>query len=97
MSSRATAALRTSDEWRGVPAVRAGRACVTPDLPFGWFDSPPSRNRLLGVQWLVRIQHPRWFPEPLGPRVKAFHALYYHRMPDGAQVRALLESAGVSP
>jgi iron complex transport system substrate-binding protein len=93
---RATAALRTSDAWRGVPAVRAGRACVAPDLPFGWFDSPPSLNRLLGVQWLVRIRQPQWFPEPLRPRVKAFHALYYHRMPDDAQVRALLESAGVS-
>jgi iron complex transport system substrate-binding protein len=91
------AALRTFPAWRDVPAVRAGRVFVPPDLPFGWFDSPPSLNRLLGVQWLVRILHPRLFPEPLGPRVKAFHTLYYHRTPTDAQVRALLETAGVTP
>ncbi|HYT96106.1 MAG TPA: hypothetical protein VEO36_02185 [Casimicrobiaceae bacterium] len=64
--------------------------------PFGWFDVPPSLNRLLGVQWLARILHPKLFPEPLGPRIKAFHRLYYHREPTDSQVRALLEIAGVS-
>jgi iron complex transport system substrate-binding protein len=82
--------------WRDVPAVRAGRIYVPPDLPFGWFHAPPSLNRLLGVQWLVRILHPRLFLEPPGPRVRAFHTLYYHRTPSDAQVRALLDLAGVS-
>jgi len=76
--------------------VRTGRIFVPPDSPFGWFDSPPSLNRLLGVQWLVRILHPRLFPEPLGPRVKDFHTRYYHRTPTDAQVRALLEQAGIA-
>jgi len=90
-------AVKTLPGWRDVPAVRAGRIYVPPDLPFGWFDAPPSLNRLLGVQWLVRILHPRLFPEPLGPRVKAFHTLYYHRSPSDAQVRALLDAADVAP
>ena len=67
---------------------------VPPDVPFGWFDAPPSLNRLLGVQWLARILHPDLFPEPLAPRVKAFHALYYHREPTDAQIRTFLEAAG---
>jgi hypothetical protein len=78
-----------------VETVIQAKPDVAPDLPFGWFDSPPSLNRLLGVQWLVRILHPRLFPEPLGPRVKAFHTLYYHRTPADAQVRALLEASGI--
>ena len=61
---------------------------VPPDVPFGWFDAPPSLNRLLGVQWLARILHPDLFPEPLAPRVKAFRALHYHREPTDAQIRA---------
>ena len=45
-----------------ISAVRDGRIYVPPDVPFGWFDSPPSRNRLLGVQWLARILYPQLFP-----------------------------------
>ena len=82
--------------WRDLPAVRNKRVYVVPDVPFGWFDAPPSLNRLLGVQWLVRLLHPKLFPEPLGPRIAAFHRLYYHREPTETQVRALLETAGLS-
>jgi iron complex transport system substrate-binding protein len=88
------AAVRGLPGWRDVPAVANGRVYVPPDVPFGWFDAPPSLNRLLGVQWLARILHPDLFPEPLAPRVKAFHTLYYHREPTDAQIRALLEAAG---
>jgi iron complex transport system substrate-binding protein len=81
--------------WRELAAVRAGRMHVPPDLPFGWFDAPPSVNRLLGVQWLAKLLYPDAFPEPLAPRVKAFHKLFYHYEPTDAQVSALLERAGV--
>ena len=76
------------------PAVANGRVHVLADVPFGWFDAPPSLNRLLGVQWLARILHPDLFPAPLAPRVKAFHALFYHRGPTDEPIRALLEAAG---
>jgi iron complex transport system substrate-binding protein len=66
---------------------------VPPDLPFGWFDAPPSINRLLGVQWLARLLYPAEFPEPLAPRVKTFHKLFYHREPTDAEVDALLKAA----
>ena len=50
----------------------------------------------LGYSGLVRILHPRVFPEPLGPRVKDFHTRYYHRTLTDAQVRTLLEQAGIA-
>lgn len=89
------ASLKTAVPWRDVPAVGAGRIYVVPDLPFGWFDSPPALNRPLGVQWLVRVFHPQLFPEPLGPVIKAFHRDFYHREATDAQVRALLHTSGI--
>jgi len=79
--------------WREMRAVRERRVYVPPDLPFGWFDAPPSINRLLGVQWLARLLYPAEFPEPLAPRVKTFHQLFYHREPTDAEVDALLKAA----
>ena len=90
------AAATTLPGWRDVAAVRNRRVYVVPDIPFGWFDAPPGLNRLLGVQWLARIFYPKLFAEPLGPRITAFHRLYYHREPTDTQVRALLETAGLS-
>jgi iron complex transport system substrate-binding protein len=88
--------VRSSPAWKDVRAVRDGRVYVVPGVPFGWFDSPPSLNRLLGMHWLARVFYPKLFPEPLGPRIKAFHRAYYHREPTDEQVRALLSTAGLS-
>jgi len=47
---------------------------------------------------LVAASHcaPKLFADPLGTRIAAFHRLYYHREPTDTQVRALLETAGLS-
>jgi iron complex transport system substrate-binding protein len=89
------AAVRVRVEWQGIPAVRNGRVYVAPELPFGWVDAPPALNRMLGVEWLVRVLHPSSFPEPLAPRISAFHQKFYHRSPSAAQVAALLRAAGL--
>jgi hypothetical protein len=50
---------------------------------------------LLGLQWIVRVFPPHRFPRPLGRRARAFNTLHGHRTPTDAQVRALLDFAGV--
>ncbi|MBX6741192.1 MAG: ABC transporter substrate-binding protein [Acetobacteraceae bacterium] len=78
--------------WRSLPAVQAGRLVLAPGLPFGWVDFPPSVNRLLGLLWLPVLfgVHP---VAGLAEAVTAFHALFYHRRPEPAQVEALLRPA----
>ena len=43
----------------------AGRVHLSPKLPFGWVDFPPSVNRLIGLWWLAKILYPERFPEDL--------------------------------
>ncbi len=45
-------ALRHSDAWAALRAVRNGKAYIAPAAPFGWIGEPPSINRLLGLAWL---------------------------------------------
>ena len=47
--------------WRPVAAVRSKRVHLSPKLPFGWVDFPPSVNRLIGLWWLAKILYPDRF------------------------------------
>ena len=39
-----------------------GRVHLSPQLPFGWVDFPPSVNRLIGLWWLAKILYPGSVP-----------------------------------
>jgi iron complex transport system substrate-binding protein len=84
------AAARTHPQWRNLPAVKAGRLYLAPTLPFGWIDSPPSINRLIGLRWLAGILYPDAFPEDLRPIVRDFYTRCYHQAPTDAQLDQLL-------
>jgi iron complex transport system substrate-binding protein len=80
--------------WRELPAIKAGRLHLAPNVPFGWIDFPPSINRLIGLRWLARILYPDAFPEDLRPIVRDFYARCYHQTPTEAQLDGLLNPGG---
>jgi len=79
--------------WRELPAIKAGRFHLAPNVPFGWIDFPPSVNRLIGLRWLARILYPQAFPEDLRPVVRDFYTRCYHQAPSEAQLDQLLRPA----
>jgi iron complex transport system substrate-binding protein len=81
--------------WRDVKAVRDKRVYLSPDLPFGWIDSPPSANRLIGIRWLANVLYPDLFPTDLRAETRRFYALFYHQEPTERQLDDLL--AGSTP
>jgi len=87
------AAARSHPIWRELPAIKAGRIHLAPNVPFGWIDFPPSINRLIGLRWLARILYPDVFPEDLRPIVRDFYTRCYHQAPTEAQLDALLRPA----
>jgi iron complex transport system substrate-binding protein len=84
------AAVRQDPTWAPVAAVRAGRVHLSPKLPFGWVDFPPSVNRLIGLWWLAKILYPDAFPEDLRALTRDFYGMFYHVTPNDEQIDRVL-------
>jgi iron complex transport system substrate-binding protein len=76
--------------WAPVAAVRARRVHLSPKLPFGWVDFPPTVNRLIGLWWLAKILYPDLFAEDLRALTRDFYARFYHVTPSDAQIDRVL-------
>jgi iron complex transport system substrate-binding protein len=76
--------------WQPVAAVSASRVFLAPNLPFGFIDSPPSVNRLIGLTWLVHMLYPSEAPSRLREQVREFYRLFYQvELADGDLDRLL--------
>lgn len=79
--------------WRKVGALREGRVYLAPSVPFGWFDRPPSVNRLIGVKWLLSVLYPEQASLDIRASAREFYKLFYHVDLDDGQLGRLLEHA----
>ncbi len=80
--------------WANVRAVRDHRVHLSPKLPFGWVDFPPSVNRMIGLWWLAKLLYPAQFPEDIRPLAREFHTLFYQVRPTDAQLDRILTGRG---
>ena len=88
------ATVRDDPGWAAVDAVKNGRVHLSPKMPFGWVDFPPSVNRLIGLWWLAKILYPERFPEDMEKLTREFYTLFYHRTPTDAQIKHVLAGRG---
>jgi iron complex transport system substrate-binding protein len=84
------ASVKTDAAWAPIKAVQAGRIYLSPGLPFGWVDFPPTVNRLVGLRWLAKVLYPDQFPEDLRPTTHDFFQRFYHMAPTDAQIDTIL-------
>ncbi len=82
--------VRGDPAWASVSAVQKGRVHLSPKLPFGWVDFPPSVNRLVGLWWLAKILYPEHFPEDMNARTRDFYKRFYHVDVSDAQLARVL-------
>lgn len=80
--------------WRDVDAVKKKRVFLSPRLPYGWIDEPPSLNRTLGLLWLGRIFFPGRYPGDMRAETREFYKLFYQVDLTDAQLDALFQSGG---
>ena len=88
------ASVRQDPAWSAVKAVREGQVHLSPKLPFGWVDFPPSVNRLIGLWWLAKILYPNLFPEDLRTVTRDFYQRFYHVTVNDAQLDRVLAGRG---
>jgi iron complex transport system substrate-binding protein len=84
------ASVRSDPVWAPVKAVQNRRVYLSPSMPFGWVDFPPSVNRLIGLWWLGKVLYPDRFPEDLRPITREFFQRFYHMTPTDAQIDRVL-------
>jgi iron complex transport system substrate-binding protein len=79
--------------WQNVDAIKHHRVYLAPALPFGWFDRPPSVNRLIGVRWLLAALYSQNVSINLRAATREFYRLFYHVELDGKRLDQLLQHA----
>ncbi|MBN9071360.1 MAG: iron ABC transporter substrate-binding protein [Rhizobiales bacterium] len=89
--------VMSDPSWAGVAAVRQGRVYGVPSLPFGWFDSPPGVNRLIGVPWLLSVLYPDKSPVDPAAAAYSFYHLFYHVDLTDGQLDGLLAGSRTGP
>lgn len=92
-SGKFAQAVKSDPIWANVSAVKDGRVFVTPSLPFGWFDSPPGINRLIGIAWLEKLLYPEVFTDDLSAEIRDFYKLFYQVDLSEEQLAGLLKGA----
>jgi iron complex transport system substrate-binding protein len=80
--------------WREVDAVQKKRVFLSPRLPYGWVDEPPSLNRILGLAWLAQLFFPSRFGADMRAQTRDFYRLFYQVDLTDAQLDQLLAGTG---
>ena len=69
--------------------------CLQLILPFGWFDRPPSVNRLISVKWLASVLYGKDANYDIPRDARKFYRLFYHVDLSDEQLNQLIEHAVV--
>lgn len=84
----------TSDPmWLELDAVKNGKIFKIPTAPYSFMSSPPSVNRIIGIDWLGNLVYPDLYTSDIREEVKNFYQLFYHIEVTDEQLDAILKDA----
>ena len=68
--------IKSGTVWKSISAVQNNQIYKVPSKPFGWFDHPPTINRISGIIWLSHLFYK--LPEDeMKKQIKSFYKLFY--------------------
>ncbi|WP_372752441.1 ABC transporter substrate-binding protein [Labilibaculum sp.] len=74
--NNAFAQITTSKNWESISAVKNAHVYKVPTQPFGWFDHPPSINRIPAIIWLSNLFY-KMPAKKVQEQVQLFYQLFY--------------------
>jgi len=84
----------TSDSmWQELDAVKNGKIFKIPTAPYSYMSSPPSVNRMIGIEWLGNLVYPDLYSSNIREEVKNFYQLFYHIDVTDEQLDTILKDA----
>lgn len=79
----------TSDtKWKNINAVKNNKVFVSPNQPMGYFDHPPSVNRIPGIIWLCQLFY-NYPAEKTKEKIIDFYSLFYQYKLSDADYKGL--------
>lgn len=63
--------------WQSMEVVQNNEVFLSPSLPFGWIDRPPSLNRLIGLRWLAGVFYQDRLQHDLTAMTREYYSLFY--------------------
>jgi len=77
--------------WLNINAVMNESVYKIPQLPFNWFDRPPSVNRIIGLEWLAYTLYPENYDKEFNQILIAYFDLFYHIELKEGQIQTLIK------
>lgn len=84
--------IQTDKSWQELTAVKEEKVYQVPSAPYNFMGSPPSVNRIIGIEWLGELIYPEHYKLNMEETVKAFYTLFYHIEPTSEQVKMILQN-----
>ena len=81
--------------WTQLRAVREGRYCQIPSLPYNWMSNPPSLNMLLGIWWLGNLLYPEVYDYDIADKAQEIFSLFWNYDLTDAEAAQLLAGAAL--
>lgn len=85
--------ILTDSSWAKIKAVQDKNVYQTPNIPFNWFDRPPSVNTIIGIKWVQYIMYPDKINYNIKEEAKKFYKLFYHIELTNEDIDYILEKA----
>lgn len=85
--------IKKDQSWQELTAVKEGNVYQVPSAPYNFMGSPPSVNRIIGIEWLGQLVYPDHYQLKIEDEIKEFYKLFYHIEPTTEQIKSILTNA----